>query len=388
MRNLFKGRTLLKHLEKCCPDLVVDLHGTNAVLLQLKSLCTENGKKRTPRGTPPPHAMSELTDEFVMEVHACLQALAKRNDDLCDRAIKLRFQGSTSAEDRRSLHDVASCLKVSKERAEQLVAKGIRNTPLVREDAPLDILLEDEHVVVVNKTAGLLSQPRHRFLGGSVVNRLLWRYRQDPAADAKVCHRLDQYTSGVCLYARTTESARHVHDQFRDKTVTKEYFAIVHGAPGDARHAWTCDAPIGRRPTAAKNDGHEYARAVGDSCIDGKPAFTAFEVVASCASASLIRCEPHTGRTHQIRLHLQCTGYPIVGDEVYTPSDLHAHLKDILAAGGNREAMPSRQQLHAHALTFAHPAREKDAPRIRVQADLPPDMVALMRALNMRSLIQ
>ena len=233
-----------------------------------------------------------------------------------------------------------------------------------------------------------MSQPRHRFSNGSVVNRLLWRYRESLAPDAtgsevKVLHRLDQFTSGVCVYARTTDAARHVHKQFRQGSVRKSYVAVVHGVPGPVGHRWTCEAPIGEL-VEPRDDGRNYARAVGDDCVNGKHACTDFEVVAAAPPhAAVVRCAPRTGRTHQIRLHLLDAGNPIVGDHLYATPEHHKALLDVLGDRAAHAAVApalDRQMLHAAALVFAHP---EDEALVELEAPLPDDMAALVGALDL-----
>jgi 23S rRNA pseudouridine1911/1915/1917 synthase len=253
------------------------------------------------------------------------------------------------------------------------VARGLRAIPLVVDREALEVAGEDGEYLAVNKPAGATTAPAHRWQGGSMVNRVLGHTGREPFG----IHRLDQNTSGLLLFAKSSEAARAAHKQFRERTVAKVYLAICVGVPA-ARTA-TVDAPIGRHPR------EQVARMV---CPAGKPALTDFEVVArspgvdlaalgapgalmDAAAAehlrgvSLVRCMPHTGRTHQIRVHLAHLGHPILGDEIY----------------GLTGPWIGRQALHAFSLAMQHP---REGRRVTFAARLHGDMQAALEQLGLQ----
>ncbi len=208
----------------------------------------------------------------------------------------------------------------------------------------LEILFEDPHIVVVNKPAGLVVHPAAGHHGGTLVNGLLHHCRGQLSGIAGVVrpgivHRLDMDTSGCIVAAKTNEAHMSLAAQFEERRVTKIYRAILCGElePSEGE----IQVAIARHPV------HRKRMAATDSA-SGREAWTSFTVVERLKSSTLVECRLHTGRTHQIRVHFQHLGHPLVGDSVYGAKQ-NARLKTLA-----RFAAP-RQMLHAWKLGIAHP---------------------------------
>ncbi|MBC5766696.1 RluA family pseudouridine synthase [Ramlibacter albus] len=204
------------------------------------------------------------------------------------------------------------------------------------EDIALDVVHEDEHLLVIDKPAGLVVHPAPGNWSGTLLNALLGR---DPRAAALpragIVHRLDKDTSGLMVVARTRAAMDRLVQMIAAREVAREYLALAHrpweGAP--VRHV---DAPIGRDPR------NRLRMAVVDlQRHPGKAASTTLELIENADAGCWVRAKLHTGRTHQIRVHMAHIGHPLVGDELY---------------GGAPAAGLTRQALHAYRLAFAHPA--------------------------------
>jgi 23S rRNA pseudouridine1911/1915/1917 synthase len=234
------------------------------------------------------------------------------------------------------------------------------------QDIPLDVLYEDEHLFVVDKPAGLVVHPGAGNPDGTLVNALLHR---DPGLAALpragVVHRLDKDTSGVMVVARTLQAHTALVAQLAARDVHRQYLAVVVGA---LVSGGTADAPIDRHP---RDRLRMAVRA------DGREAVTHFRLRERFHAHTLLECRLETGRTHQIRVHMQHLKHPIVGDPLYGgPLKLPRGATEALveALRGFR-----RQALHAEVLEFAHPVG--GAP-LRVAAPVPQDLQALLRALR------
>ncbi len=209
---------------------------------------------------------------------------------------------------------------------------------LAPEEIPLDVIYEDAHVAVIDKPAGLVVHPGIGNETGTMVNGLLARYPHLMETERKgIVHRLDKETSGLMVVALTDAAAEDLMAQFKARTVDKTYLALTERAPRTL--TGTIDAPIGRDPKQRKR------MAVVRS---GKSAITDFEVIEPDLQGdrALLRCKIHTGRTHQIRVHLAFIGAPVVGDTIYGFRKQRLKLK--------------RHFLHAAALAFEHPTTGED----------------------------
>jgi 23S rRNA pseudouridine1911/1915/1917 synthase len=240
----------------------------------------------------------------------------------------------------------------------------VKPTELKAVKIPLEILFEDKNLLVVNKAAGMVVHPGAATGEDTLVHALLAHCRGSLSGIGGVerpgiVHRLDRETSGIIIVAKNDVAHRGLAEQFSERTLQKEYLALVSGVP--SLLSGTISKPIGRNPN------HRHKMAVVES--GGKDARTDWEVVERFGDvASLIRCTIHTGRTHQIRVHLKSLGHVLLGDDVY---------------GWKRDArlprQPERVMLHAEHLVVDHPVTHK---RLDLRAPLPKDFQALVNALR------
>jgi len=235
---------------------------------------------------------------------------------------------------------------------------------LAAENIPLDILHEDSEIVVVNKPAGLVVHPAAGHSSGTLVNALLYRCRDLAGIGGEIrpglVHRLDKDTTGALVIAKNERSMRKLANQFKRRTVHKEYIAIVAGIPRPT---------AGRIETLIGRSAHDRKKMSTKPATGGRIAVTRYEVVESFDQTSLLRLIIETGRTHQIRVHMAHIGHPVVGDKQY---------------GGNvrRLNLPvgvNRQMLHAELLSFHHPTENR---KVEFRAPLPEDMQALLDELR------
>ncbi len=217
-------------------------------------------------------------------------------------------------------------------------------------DDRIGVLHDDEALVVVDKPAHLPMHADGPFVRSTLIHLLRERLA---APDLSLVHRLDRETSGVCVLARTDPARTSLHAQFEQSRVQKSYLAVVRGR---AEHDFVVDTPIGR----ARDSRITLRRAAGERADAPRPARTRFAVLAHGPNATLLRCEPETGRTHQIRVHLESVGLPVLGDKLYgrPDDDYLAFVKAVKASGDVRTIVttePDRQLLHAHSLGLLHP---------------------------------
>ncbi len=233
------------------------------------------------------------------------------------------------------------------------------------QNIPLEVVYQDESIIVVNKPAGLVVHPGAGQPDGTMLNALL---HHDGAlaglARAGIVHRLDKNTSGLLVVARTEAARLNLIGQLKDRSVERDYLAIVEGVPISGG---TIDAPIGRHPK------HRTHMAVGH----GRSAVSHFRIVKRFRKHALVRISLDTGRTHQIRVHLRHAGYPLAGDPDYgsrprIPKGADPALADMLRSF-------RRQALHAESLGFNHPV---DGEPRHWHKGLPRDMRDLILALK------
>ncbi|NLC47124.1 MAG: RluA family pseudouridine synthase [Firmicutes bacterium] len=227
------------------------------------------------------------------------------------------------------------------------------------EELPLDIVYEDEHLLVLNKPRGQVVHPALGHRRGTLVNALLSHTKLSKIGGPLrpgIVHRLDKDTSGLLVVAKTDPVHLALAEMLARQKVLRQYQAIVHGLLRQDRG--TIQAPIGRDPANRKR----FAVRSG-----GKPACTHFEVLARYRGYSLLQLTLHTGRTHQIRVHMAYLGHPVVGDPLYGPRKIH--FQDLITG----------QALHAARLGFTHPVTAEE---LEFTAPLPQDMAAICRLLH------
>jgi 23S rRNA pseudouridine1911/1915/1917 synthase len=232
----------------------------------------------------------------------------------------------------------------------------------------LSIVHEDEHVIVLDKPPGLVVHPASGHWSGTLLNGLLAHAPQlVEVPRAGIVHRLDAETSGLMVVAKTLAAQTHLVRQLQDRTVTREYWALVLGAPAPVG---TIDAPIGRDPRNPLRFRVSHA-------ASAKPARTRYAVVQTSrfdgVSLSWVACRLDTGRTHQIRVHMEYRGHPLVGDPVYRRG-LPGREGDAGEWRGFR-----RQALHACRLGLVHPGTGAPLSWFRGP---PPDLATLMSGLG------
>ena len=241
------------------------------------------------------------------------------------------------------------------------------------EDIPLDIIYEDDQIIVLNKPAGLVTHPGNGVHRGTLVNGLVGRYQhlseQNSRLRPGIVHRLDKDTSGIMVVARTDAAHLHLARQFERREVQKTYLALVWGTP----------PKTGKVEANLVRDPHNRL-AFRTSRSRGRPAVTFYRALEHYRGFSLLGIRPHTGRTHQIRVHLAHLGYPTFGDALYhgvrPAASIAPELRDVAAR--LRRAL-HRQALHALSLAFTHPATKEAT---TFQAPLPDDFNAALAILR------
>ena len=231
----------------------------------------------------------------------------------------------------------------------------------------LRIVYEDEWVLVVDKPAGMVVHPTYRNASGTLLNGVLWRLRDRPGASPGILTRLDKDTSGLVILGLTASTHAVMQQDGGAGRITKRYLAVVRGSPSPA--AGRIVLPLGR-------DSADRRVVVVRS--DGQAAETRYQVISSSRRGgpsgpptdpadpsdfpvmSLLHCEPVTGRTHQIRVHLSASGWPIVGDRAY----------------GGADPLIARQALHAWKVTLPHPVTRQP---LAIEAPLPDDLASLLQ---------
>lgn len=249
-----------------------------------------------------------------------------------------------------------------------------RDNVVVPEDIPLDIVFEDDHLLIVNKPAGMVVHPAFQNWSGTLVNALAYHFTQLPEMANNegrpgLVHRIDKGTSGLLVIAKTENAMTGLAKQFFDHSIERTYWALIWGEPKESKG--TINVHVGR---SLKDRKVTVAFPDGDF---GRHAITHFEVMKELRYITLIKCNLETGRTHQIRAHMKYIGHPLFGDVTY---------------GGNRvlkgtqfskyktfvdncfKIMP-RQALHAKSLGFIHPITKE---KMFFDSDLPQDFKEVM----------
>ena len=243
------------------------------------------------------------------------------------------------------------------------------------EDIPLEILYEDEDLVVVNKPPGMVVHPARGHWSGTLVSALQFHFGPSLSSSGGalrpgIVHRLDRDTSGAILVARHDQAHGRLAEQFESRSIEKEYFAIVVGAPDR-------DSDIIDRAIAVHKVHREKMATVRDD-EEGRTAQTFYSVDERFRGFAAVRVMPKTGRTHQIRVHLAHIGYPVLCDRAY------GHRAEITRGElsgdpGDTTVLLNRQALHARRLRFDHPRSGKP---MEIEAPLPHDMMGVLEAMR------
>ncbi len=236
------------------------------------------------------------------------------------------------------------------------------------QDISLNIVFEDEHLVVVDKPAGLVVHPAAGNADGTLVNALLHHCRGHLSgiggvARPGIVHRIDKDTSGLLVVAKSDEAHLGLAAQFADHSIERAYLAVVAGLP----------SPLSGTVTGAiARSSHDRKKMALVEDGRGKHAVTHYRTLKRIGAAALVECRLETGRTHQVRVHMSSIGHPLLGDPVYGRAS--SRFRPALSA-----AQFSRQALHAAELGFVHPVTQE---RKHFVSEMPADMRALIDALD------
>jgi 23S rRNA pseudouridine1911/1915/1917 synthase len=263
---------------------------------------------------------------------------------------------------------VTPSLKVAAGQAFAITLPAPTEMAAIAQDIPLTILFEDEHLVVVDKPAGLVVHPAAGNLDGTLVNALLHHCAGQLSgiggvARPGIVHRIDKDTSGLLVVAKSDRAHEGLALQFKDHSIQRLYAAITYGHP--APPSGTVDSWIGRSDADRKKMAvHREGR--------GKHAITHYRTIQRLRGAALVECRLETGRTHQVRVHMAHIGHPLIGDQVYGRD--RKGFKSILETMGFK-----RQALHAKTLGFIHPVTSM---ALSFESPIPADMQELLSQLN------
>ena len=250
---------------------------------------------------------------------------------------------------------------------------------LTPENIDLDIVFEDESIIIINKPAGLVVHPGHGNYSGTLINALLYHFDNLPNNSSNrpgLVHRIDKDTSGLLVIAKTEISMTLLAKQFFNKSVDREYYALVWGDVKD--NEGQINAPIGRNP---KN---RLQMIVYEDIDGGKDAITDYRVIERFGYVTLISCKLQTGRTHQIRVHMKHIGHTLFNDERYGGNKIlkgtvYTKYKQFV---DNCFGLLPRQALHAKTLGFTHPKSNK---KISFDSDIPKDMNSVINKWRLYS---
>jgi len=249
-----------------------------------------------------------------------------------------------------------------------------RDTEILPENIPLDVVFEDEHILVINKNAGLVVHPGVGNYTGTLINALYYYFRDLPlfqTGDMRpgLVHRLDKNTSGILLIAKTELALNRLAKQFYDRTTSRKYLALVWGSIDEQEGR--IEGHIGRDPRDRKK------MTVFPDGSQGKPAVTHYKLLERLGYLSLVECQLETGRTHQIRAHFRHIRHPLFNDEIYGGDQI---LKGTTFTKYKQfvqncfQVLP-RHALHAKSLGFSHPANGE---KMFFGSELPEDMTRVI----------
>jgi 23S rRNA pseudouridine1911/1915/1917 synthase len=231
------------------------------------------------------------------------------------------------------------------------------------EELPLTVLYEDDWLLALSKPPGMVVHPAPGHRGGTLLNALLW-YLKEAGGESRpgLVNRLDRGTSGVLLAAKGGDIHARLARALRAPTAAKEYLALVYGTPrhdkGRIEHALLRDSVDTKKMTTSRSE--------------GRASVTLYEILATAAGLTLLRCRLLTGRMHQIRVHCAAEGFPLVGDPLYGEPRWKG-IRDLTLAAACRDF--PRQALHAHRIALTHPVTREP---LDVTAPLPDDLLGLL----------
>jgi 23S rRNA pseudouridine1911/1915/1917 synthase len=245
-----------------------------------------------------------------------------------------------------------------------------RDTEVIPENIPLDIVFEDDHLLIINKPAGMVVHPAYQNWSGTVVNALAYHFQQLPQMPGNegrpgLVHRIDKDTSGLLVIAKSERALTHLAKQFFDHSIERTYWAMVWGVPEPPQG--TINIPVGR---SLKDRRLTVAFPDGDF---GRHAITHYKVLQDLRYVSIVECKLETGRTHQIRAHMKHIGHTLFNDAMYGGNQV---LKGTVFTKYKQfvencfQVIP-RQALHAKTLGFIHPATNK---KMEFNSELPTDL--------------
>ncbi len=248
--------------------------------------------------------------------------------------------------------------------------KPPRDTEIVPEDIPLDIVFEDEELLIVNKPAGMVVHPAFGNWTGTLVNALVFHFQHLPTSRNGVIrpglvHRIDKETSGLLVIAKTEYAMTHLARQFFDHSIERTYLALVWGEPRESEG--TITGHLGRSIKDRR------VQSVYPDGSQGKHAVTHYELLEPMRYVSLVKCNLETGRTHQIRAHFQYLGHPLFGDPMYGGDMIRRGTVNgtYKAFVENCFKILPRQALHAKSLGFLHP---RSGEWMQFDSEMPEDM--------------
>lgn len=252
-----------------------------------------------------------------------------------------------------------------------------RNTELIAEDIPINIVFEDDHLILVNKNAGMVVHPGYNNYTGTLVNAVLYHFKQLPVYTDEMrpglVHRIDKDTSGLIIIAKTEEALVHLAKQFYDHSISRIYHALVWG---DVKE----DKGTVNGNLARDQKDRRLMSVYLDETV-GKHAITHYTVLERFGFCTLIECKLETGRTHQIRAHMKHIGHPLFADESYGGLKLvkQAKLPKFEHFIDNCFAIMPRQALHAKTLGFIHPHTKK---QFDFDSELPEDFATVLAKIR------
>ena len=299
------------------------------------------------------------------------RALADAHPSLSRERLKVLVKSGALSADAKLHRDPA--IKVRGDEAFVLAVPEPAAPHNEAQDIPLVIVYEDEHLLVIDKPAGLVVHPAAGNFDGTLVNALLHHCGPSLSgiggvARPGIVHRIDKDTSGLLLIAKNDVTHVGLSKQFADHSIERVYAAIVSGTPN--RLTGTIDAPLAR----SDHDRKKVAVVKGrDAERRGKRAVTHWKMRQSLRDSALVECRLETGRTHQVRVHMASIGHPLLGDPVYGRAPKQRQRELLTRLGFKRQA------LHAEAIGFVHPVTKA---RLSFHSALPSDMQELFSALG------